>query len=122
MPTWAEIALADGVLAFGVVGAVRLRAGYVVLPGFGRQPLVVVFLVSWALATAGALLFSLGRTPAGSTAAVLASANGFFIFLRGRKIASSGQRDPFAGRRNAIIAAHGALVVGVIALLAAGQL
>jgi hypothetical protein len=122
MPTWAEIALADGVLAFGVVGAVRLRAGYVALPGFGRQPFVVVFIVSWALAASGAFLFGLARTPAGPTAALLASANGFFVFLRGRKITSSGQRDPIAGRRNALIAAHGAFVVGVIALMAAGQL
>ena len=122
MPTWPGVALADGVLAFGVVAAIRLRAGYVALSGFGRQRFVVVVLVCWALAASGALLFGLARTPAGPTAAVLAFANGSFIFQRGRKIASSGQRDPIAGRRKALIAAHGAFVVGVIALMAAGQL
>jgi hypothetical protein len=119
---WFAIALLNGVAALIVVAAFRMRSGLVAIPGIGRQPFIVVVLVCWALALLGSLLFGLARTPAGPTVVVLAATSGILQVLRGREIAAAGQLDPRGGRRRALVAAHAVLVVGVLVLMATGQL
>jgi hypothetical protein len=110
-----------GAVALIVVSVVRWRAGFVAIPGIGRQPFIVVVGVCWALAAFGALVPALVRSPVVLVAAGPVAASGLLLFLRGRELTATGQRDPLGDRRKLFVAAHVVVIAGVVLLAATGQ-